>query len=308
MKYSSRKSYKVVSILLALFVSLMPHVTAYAAPPRADVAKIRIEITDQGLNGNPGEVDVEVEQGQQVEMTFVWAHKEKTNEEHIMKLDGYKLETDKLDSSHKEATIKFIADKTGSFDFYCDIECEVHDALQRGVLKVKGTGGGSAGSNAVARTATNLAVSASSSLVATGESVTLMTTLTDPQGKPISKAEIHYFVDADFAGQQDKMEVGTAKTDANGVAFFDYQPTEPVAKQTITAAFQAQGIYDDSQKAVEIQLVGAPLPAYQMAPIGLEDFRDLAPLALGLGVLGLWSVFAFVLIQAVSIARDTKRR
>lgn len=215
-----------------------------------------------------------------------------------MVLEGYKLESDKINSEHREATIKFIADKPGDFTFKCDLDCEVHDYLQKGHLKVGRTGGG----GTTSLTPTTLSLTPSDWITG-GAPITLTTVLKDSRGAPISKAEVSFAVDAEFAGTKGKMELGKARTDANGMASLSFQPTLSASKQTITARFDGMGIYGESQQATEITQVGVPPSAYRMESIGLESLRHWAPTAFGLAILAIWSTFGFVLYRAFSISR-----
>ncbi|MBI4233932.1 MAG: hypothetical protein HY686_05765 [Chloroflexi bacterium] len=379
------------ALLLALLLGMAPLGSARAqGPSGSEPVKIRVMVNDGGFNGVPGDYTVEVEQGKLVELTFVWAHEAYPQEEHIMVIDGYDLEWDLIDSSHREATAKFIADKPGTFNFFCDKKCDLHRSLQRGYLKVTRGGGASKAVVATSATPTPAAASTVSKdsptdppaapkdlsgtveqtqrgdsvqssgparvqapsdsepvkpppevvvipttlklsatpKVAKGETIalmaspkdvremakaqtsglsrqtfTLMTTLQDQKGSPVRKAEVRFFVDVEFAGEKGKMLVGTAKTDANGVALLDYQATVAAPTQTITAQFEGMGLYDESTQTVEAQEEGVPPPAYPTAPIGLEGIRHWAPRALIMVILGVWATFAFILYQAFGMSR-----
>jgi len=285
------------AVVMAATVALTPWLAA------ADHSRnhIQVLITDSGFNGKADELAIEVELGQMVELSFLWAHTGYMKEEHLIVLDGYKLETDKLTSSKREATLKFIADKPGTFNFRCDLECDLHDYLQRGYIKVK-TGASGSGS-AAARTATALTLSPSTPIAAGGELVTLMATLKDPQGAPVPKAEVRFFVDATFGSTKAKMNIGVARTDANGIAFLDYRPTNADAEVGITARFDGMGIYAESEQKIQLQKVGVPPPAYGSEPAGLELIRSAAPFMLFGILLSVWAIFAFVIFQVVGIFR-----
>ncbi|MBI2912061.1 MAG: hypothetical protein HYY05_07950 [Chloroflexi bacterium] len=314
--------------LLALLLPLAPASVTQAADP----VKLRVELNDGGFNGNPGDFTIEVEQGALVELTFVWAHRALLANEHIIVLEGYKLEWDKLNFQQREASVQFIADKPGTFTFKCDLDCDIHEHLQKGHLKVKRSGEGSA----AALTPTTLALSPSAWETG-GEPVLLTVALQDAQGAPVSKAEIRFFLDAEFAGIQGKMDLGTAKTGADGTASLKFRPTLAEAQQSITARFEGVGLYDESQQAIEIQVVKEPPPAYVMAPVGLErrlppgpqvlffsvapsnplapalawGLDHVAPLTLATVLLAIWSTFGFVLYQTLGIrraARDSSGR
>ncbi|MCW5851275.1 MAG: hypothetical protein KIT87_14460 [Anaerolineae bacterium] len=304
MTSQNRRVAVAIAFLLGLLGVLLPGRLMAADSP----TRITVQITDTGFNGKPDNLVIEVEQGALVELTFVWAHQAYIQDEHIMVLEGYKLETEKLTSQHREATLKFIADKPGTFGFQCDVECDAHDYLQRGTLRVKAGSGASGGASAASRTPTRLSVTPSSSVVVGDEMVVLMAVLRDDQGAPVPKAEVHFFVDTEFAGVKGQMEVGKARTDANGVAFADYQPTLRAEKQVITTSFEGQGLYDESQQVVELHQAGEPLSGISTEPVGLEGLRRWAPTGLAVVVLAVWATLAFVLFQAFSIAWVKTRR
>lgn len=294
---------KRIAILCSIALVALTQISSpWVAMASHDKGHFVVKIDDDGFNGT-GEFTIEVEQGQLVEMTFEWAHRAYPQEEHIIVLEGYKLETEKINSVHRQGTIKFIAEKPGTFTFKCDLDCDLHEHLQRGHVKIKASG--SAG--AAARTPTNL-VMTPSSWRTQGEIVSLMTVLKDNKGAPISKAEVRYFVDAEFVNVKDKMEIGIAKTDSNGVAFLDYRPTFATPKQKITAVFEGMGIYAESQQAIEIEETAPLPPAYTPAPAGLDDIRRYAPFALAAAVLGVWTTYGFVLFQVFKIFRSRPRR
>jgi len=279
------------------------HVAQAQTPPGSETLKIRVEVTDAGFN--PAEL--EIEQGRLVELTFVWAHIVHTSEEHIIVLEGYKLEWDKINSAQKEATVRFIADKPGTFTFKCDLDCDVHDLLQNGALKVK-RGASTSGGGQAAFTPTALTLTAST-LLTRGESVALMAVLKDTGGAPVSKAQIQFQTEGEFGGVKGPMSLGVAKTDANGVAFLSYRPTLEVDQQVITARFDGLGVYSESKEALAVKQLGIPPSAYFMEPVGLGSIRNEASVALIVAVLAVWATLAFVLFQAVSIIwtrRQTK--
>lgn len=284
-----------VAAAAALALVLWPLSVAHAADP----VKIRVEVKDAGFNGNPGDFTIEVDQGSLVELTFVWNHVGYVQEEHVMVLEGYRLEWPKIDFQSREATLSFVADKPGTFDFKCDSDCEVHDYLQRGHLKVGRGGGGAA---AAALTPAVLTITPSKWATG-GEAVSFMALLVAPTGAPIPKAEVRFFLDAEFLGTKGKMEIGTVKTDENGVAFFDYRPTLATPQQTITGRFEGMGTHGEAEQSVVILETGSPPSAYDQAPVGLEIFRQSAPLALALAVIAVWLILAYVFLQAIGISR-----
>ncbi len=272
--------------------------------------KIRVATVDNGFKCDPapsvnclgdqdGDFVIQVPQGSLIEVTFVWSHLSYPQEEHIILLEGYKLETDKLTSGHREETITFIADMAGSFNLKCDLECDVHDLLQRGQLKV--SRGGAASAPSFTKTSLSLTPSL---WVTIGDPVQLMAVLTDVSGKPVPKSGISFVLNSAFAGTTAKMALGEARTDANGVAFFEYRPTLDMKQHAITASYEGGGIYDGSGQSVVIEQLGPPPLAYETEPPGLEGFRVAARRGLFAGAIAVWVLLGAVILRAVSIVMD----
>ncbi len=303
--------------LFAVFVTVLavfwpglpgPKQAAHADSP----VKVRVEVTDVGFKP----ATVEVEQGQLVELTFVWAHQAYPGEEHIMVLEGYRLETEKINAGHREATIRFIADRSGTFTFKCDLDCELHQYLQNGVLKVRPGGGGGA-----SRTPTVLRVTPSADTT-DGKGVDLTVMLRDPSGGPVAKAEVKFYLETEFVGTKGLMEVGRVKTDDRGLAVWEYRPTVGQPEHRLTVRFEGMGIYDESQQTVIIRQVSTPPAAYVPAPVGFEKAPRLpatlargapdwavsawswatnnwGPLTITTLVLGVWAAMARAVYEAL---------
>lgn len=290
---------RIAALLGALLLLLTPWLaTGRASAQATEPTRFRVEITDAGF-GSTGEGPViEVERGQSVELTFVWAHLAHVNDEHIIVLPAFKLESDKLNAANREHTFRFVVDRNGTFDFKCDLDCEIHDRLQKGSIRVKGAGA------AVTSSLKATALSLTSTIGR--DNLGLMVVLKDTGGAPVPKADVRFYVDAEFVGTIGKMEIGRAKTDANGVAFYDYRPTMPLSEQRITARFEGVGLHSESERTVIVALPSSETlpPAYAVAPIGLEPVRNTAPFVLALLIGGVWATFGFVLRQLVGIFSD----
>ncbi len=304
------------SLLAVAFLAL---ISPAALAQDGGAIKVRVATEDSGFKCDPapsvncvgdqeGDFIIQVPQGSLVELTFMWSHVGYVQEEHIIVLEGYKLETDKINSGHREETIKFIADKAGSFNIKCDLECDLHDFLQRGTLKVSRGGGGGAAAPAFTKTSLSLTPSL---FITSVDPVQFMAVLSGADGKPVSKAGIDFSLTVDFAGTSGRMRLGSAKTDANGVAFFDYRPKVDMAKHLVLARFEGAGIYEGAENQISIEQVSVPSANYETEPAGLEGFRVAARRGLFAGAITVWVVFAAVIFRAVSIARDkpeTKKR
>jgi hypothetical protein len=308
----SKRFWYAASILLWASALMLTPIVDTVHAQEHEPMRIVLEITDAGYNCLEGCDNVlfteniwgptiEVKQGQLVELVFMWAHQAYPREEHIMVLEEYNLEWDEITYHNREASLRLIADQPGTFMFKCDLKCDLHDYMQRGYLTVTH---GNEESGAALRSDTSLTLNASPSpWVAAGESVTVQSVLKDKEGAPVPRANILFYLDAEFAGVQQKMEVGKGRTDAAGTAALEFRPTLAMEYQNITARFEGMGVYAESQEVIELQVFGEPPPAYSLAPIGLESIRFGVSLGFIAVVLGVWMVFAFVAYQIVRIAR-----
>lgn len=219
--------------LLLLFAGgmLLTAVLAIGARPAAaqtaEPVKIRVPITDNGFNGQPGNFTINVRQGQLVEITFVWDQKIHLGDEHIFVLDGYNLETKTINATEREASWRFVADKAGTFRIKCDLECEVHDVLKSALLVV--TPAGAAGPAGTAdgpdtRPKSQLALVAPVESVR-GRHVDISVTASDASGVPIPAARILLVETVEFYGMEPRaVEVASATTGKDGVARLEYLP------------------------------------------------------------------------------------
>lgn len=286
---------RTAGLLMGLVLGLVPWL---AHAQSQEPVKKRIEIVESGFNGNP-DFTLELEQGRQVELTFVFAQKAALEDGHIVVLKGYGLETPEINFHNKEATLKFVADKPGTFELTCDLDCEIHDKLKRGHIKVVGSAGsGSASAAALERTSISVFPSAWQT---NGAPVKVSANLTDASGAPVGKAMVRFYVQTEFAGTKGLMEIGSAKTDAKGAAAISYKPTF-TGKQDITARFEGMGLLGESEQSVQLQVLAAE-PAYAVAPRGLEGISDGAPIGILVVITGIWSTFAFVLFHVYRISR-----
>jgi len=265
-----------------------------AAQAADDIVKITVKITDAGFEPST----VEVNQGQSVELTFLWAQTTHLDDEHIMVLDGYKLESEKVDKAHTSATLKFIATKSGTFNFACDIQCDIHDALQHGTLKVN-AGGGAGGATL---TPSKIQIDPLANVTVKGDHITLLATLQDKDGKPIPKAELTFLVEQQFAGQTGLMEVGTAKTGPAGIAELVYRPTRNDAEKMVVR-FEGLGVYDASETTLNLPGSKAFVNVAPSEDDTLHGLKGWAPWGLLTAIGGVWATLLFIVYQAWKLSR-----
>ena len=290
MKTFARLRLLLAVLLVAISVgSLVVASTASAE----DAVKITVKVTDTGFDPST----VEVTQGQSVELTFLWAQTAHPDDEHIMVIDGYKLETDKIDRLHTTTTVKFIATKSGTFNFACDMECDIHSALQHGTLTVKAAASGGA-----SLTASKIQIDPVKNVTVKGGLVSVLATLTDKDGQPIPKAELAFFVESQFAGTTGLMEVGTAETGPAGIAQLSYHPSVQTAEKMIVK-FEGLGVYDVTETTVN--LPGSPSfgTAVTSSDDTLHGIKSWAHLGFVLVVGGVWVAFGFILFQVWKVSK-----
>ena len=122
-----------------LFVSLLGMVasiilTGCATPAASSNDNIlirRVEVNQNGFNGIPGNLHLNVEEGQEVEITFVYKDDSLPgNNPHNIASPEYGIETGTLDKNNPEITLRFTANETGEVIFYCITpECIGHHNL-----------------------------------------------------------------------------------------------------------------------------------------------------------------------------------
>lgn len=104
-------------------------VTQTASSPSATTAN-ETDITVTGSNFKLDPAAISVKKGQKVKITFT-----NTGGEHNFVLDGYNVKTQVI-SSGQTRTVEFVADKTGTFQYYCSVGS--HRALgMQGTLTVQ---------------------------------------------------------------------------------------------------------------------------------------------------------------------------
>lgn len=260
--------------------------------------ELTVEVSYKGFNGQP-ELVIEAEEGQEVNLTFVWADTAVPDNAHRISIEGYDLQTKIIDIDDPEDTLSFVADKTGSFLIECDWRCEGHkEALQNATLKV---GGGSGGASGASYVSTSLAFGSVPVETESGP-VALNATLQDDSGEPIAGAPIRFYVSTQFAGTEGLMEIGQVETNEYGAALYEYIPTFN-GEQTIIARFDGQGLYEETEESFPVSVRNAE-PAYLVPPPGLESLREWAPLGVALIVGAVWLTFLYTGFNVYRMARD----
>ena len=256
--------------------------------------QLTVKITDDGFSPKT----VQVQQGQQVELTFQWAQTTNLDDQHVIAIDGYDVQTDTIDSDHTSSTITFSASKAGTFAFKCAIECAIHPALQGGALIV-GSGAGSA----AAVSPPKPSIYTNASLISVqGDSVVIGAQLLSPTGVPMTKAVLHFLVQETFVNTTGLAEIGQATTGQDGIAQLVYRPSQTQGQQLVIR-YAGSAQYDPAEVHAQIppSRLFAPQPA---APtVSLHGLRSWAPAMLLVVIVGIWATFVVLLVEVGGLGR-----
>ncbi len=103
-------------------------------PHAEEIAKFRVEVSRDGFDSTEGPFELDVEQGQEVEITFVYGDGDFVqNNPHVIVIPEYGIETAIIDENNPEETVRFTVTGTGSISFKCaNMVCIGHPKLQGG--------------------------------------------------------------------------------------------------------------------------------------------------------------------------------
>lgn len=133
-------------LLLAVLVILtvVAGACGQSPAPLEEQEGIRIEVSRNGFNGKGGEFRIEVEEGQEVEITFVYGDDDfPQNNPHIIEFPDLGVKTGTIDRDNLEETVRFTAGETGEVRFLCTLtDCVGHANLVRGMMHIEEEGHG----------------------------------------------------------------------------------------------------------------------------------------------------------------------
>jgi hypothetical protein len=136
---------KKVFLLLSLLVGILVVVSScgQSQPPEVspppEEGTFRVEASRKGFNNTPGEFRLEVKQGQEVEITFVYGDDDfPQNNPHIIAIPDLGITPFTLDRDNPEEMVRFTAKEAGEVAFMCtNITCVGHTNLLRGIIVIK---------------------------------------------------------------------------------------------------------------------------------------------------------------------------
>ncbi len=108
-------------------------------PPPQGEGKFRVEVSRRGFDDTPGEFRLEVVEGQEVEITFVYGDDDfSQNNPHVVAIPALGIATRILDENNLEDTVRFTASKSGEIVFKCsEAACVGHANLQGGIIVIQ---------------------------------------------------------------------------------------------------------------------------------------------------------------------------
>jgi len=290
-------------LLLLLIAALTLPATLGAGARRTgaqatEPMKVRIPITDNGFNDQPTDFTVTVPQGQLIELTFVWEQQIHVNDEHIMILEGYNLEWPQIDVNNREASLRFVAEKAGSFRLKCDLECEIHDLLKDGKLLVTEPGTGAAGGPDT-RPETQLALTAPVG-ASLGNKVAFSIAAGDTTGAPIAGAKLQLVEVTGFYGlDPQEVDVARAVTAADGTATLEYIARR-TGTRTLKAIFPGDSQHAPASLDVQLDVGDGPSLYVVHPPTGIPGVNRFFVSGI---IIAVWGTMFIVAMHVVGIVR-----
>lgn len=235
---------------------------------------------------------LEVAAGESVALTFVYGDTDlDAPNPHIIKLEGYGLQTGELSPENPRRTLTFTANKTGSFNMACVAKCEGHKQLQDGVIKV--TGGVPSAQPSALRL----------EILPRGQGepgYRLVAVLKDGGGNPVPGAVIAFTRQASFLPGQPAgpAKLGAATTGADGRAAITWVPRQ-AGDQQFGAAFAGTSTLLKAEAVATLQVSPAAVQEYQLESRRLDLGVGNWPLWVILVVV--WGLYGFVIYQLIRI-------
>lgn len=294
------------AMVLATAVLLLgvPGIGSRALAQTPEPVKFRVPITDDGW---PPNLALNVEEGRTVEITFVWDQKIHLTDAHIFVIEGYNVESGEINFEHREAVLRFVANKAGTFRLKCDLECEIHDQVKSAPFTVSRAGsappaaaGAGTAPSADTRPKTDLLLGApvESSV---GSVVGFTANVRGAGGAPVAGAPVVlYEVAGFFDTAEQEVEVARGTTNKDGVAALNY-----LARRSGDRSFKAYFAGDANNASSSVALTLKVAEGGQVynvePPAGIPGVSRF--LVSGILIL-VWGIMFIVSLHVVAILRE----
>lgn len=297
-------------ILILVFLLIFPGVILAENTSTQDTTSstqqnnnhFRVEVSKNGFNNTSEELRLEVQEGQEVEITFVYADDASNDNPHIIYIGGYKIQTEILSKDNPEITVKFTANKTGEFPITCIMECAGHHNLQGGKLVVLPAAESEPGIKSTVTLALNAPDQAE-----TGQSLTLTAIVKNDLDEPFAGAQVNFFVETDFF-VKGLIEIGEGITDEQGLAKIEYTPDQAGVLRVVARYTAGSGL-EPVETEKEVNITGSGRSFYQ-SRIGIQFPHSLLiwMISIVITLFAVWGTFLYVLYQVQYISRGTVTR
>lgn len=135
--------------------------------------------------------------------------------------------------------------------------------------------------------------------VATGSPLQLAATLLDPAGNPIAGALISFSIPTEFLNNTGDMDIGWARTGANGMASLDYAPRIE-GEREITAIFDGNAVFAPSSITETLTVEQGPVSYRELSPVRVPGANKWMAAAV---LLVVWGLFLSSMARIWLIAR-----
>ncbi len=307
---------------LMLIVAAIAFVTltlALSPPPShastsTQLRTFTVIVSRNGFNGTAGTFTLNVQQGDSVKITFVYGDDDlAVDNPHAIAFEGYRIQTVNIGKSNPTVTVEFVADVSGTFNFYCYIPCLGMENLL-GHLIVAPTEG--------SQTPTTLNVAVAN---AGSDSFLVSATIENMSGQPLAGVPVSFYENTTFG----KLFLKTVPTDAKGIAVLNYTTPRIGAVQLI-AENLGNAQYGKSTKSIVITIpphtptqiggkiyLGVKVPSQEtgifygisyppnLSMIAVPRTMNIIIVAIvGAVILGVWSTYGYIWRQLAGLPKQ----
>jgi hypothetical protein len=274
-----------------------------------EVQIFTVMVSHQGFNGSSNTFNLDVSQGDQVEITFIY-NDPTVNTAHKIAIEGYNIQTAIIDKANLISKIQFVAGQAGTFQIHCIIPCIGMENLQNAWLVVQQITGMIIGTTLTLQ-----------NLNLTGSLLNIIARVTDRAGNPIGGLIVNFYVSTEFG----MMNIGNNVTDTNGVARFTYSLAS-IREMTVEAYFPGSGIYQSgnataflapSNSGTVLVSIGGTTNNFpggegsffdtRLVGVSTEISVVLATIVLVV-ILCVWSTYAYVIGLVLKIKRQNSKK
>lgn len=222
----------IVFITFTLALSTPPSHASTSTQLRA----FTVIVSRNGFNGTAGSFTLNVQQGDSVKITFIYGDDDlAVDNPHAIAFDGYRIQTASIGKSNPTVTIEFVADVSGTFNFYCYIPCLGMENLLAHLVVAPTEG-------SQTPTTLNLAVTSTNS-----NWFLVSAKVENMSGQPLAGVPVTFYENTTFG----KLFLKKVPTNPEGIAVLNYIPTR-IGSVQILAENLGSAQYGTSAKSIVV--------------------------------------------------------